>query len=305
MATPQSGILPEGSPSALFLTLNLASNPGSLNQVRAGLAAIPRLTSDLASQHGGAGLLSVVGVGSTCWQELIKLPKPGGLHPFQSLSDGGRSARSTGADLFVHIRSSRPDLNFQLGNQIVKGMGPSVKVVEEVVGFRYLDNRDLTGFVDGTENPEGDDRARVALVSENDPDFEGGSYIHIQRYEHLLDEWEKLPVQDQEQVIGRTKADDVEMEDEAKPPTAHISRVDIRDEQGKKEILRHSMPYGNTQTAGLYFVSYGATPDAFEAMLAKMIQADPEGHYDHLMDYSKAVTGAAFFAPSLEFLARL
>ena len=163
--------------------------------------------------------------------------------------------------------------------------------------------RDLTGFVDGTENPEGENRAAVALVNKDDLPFAGGSYIHCQRYIHKLKEWNEQPVTEQEQIIGRTKADNIEFSSEQKAPYAHIKRVNIKDKEGKSmEMLRHSMPYGNSKEAGLLFIAYGKTPLHFELMLEKMIKSDSHGHYDHLMNYSDAVTGCAFFAPSIEFL---
>ena len=306
MTTPQSGILPEASPAALFITLQL--RPGcDLAQLRQGIAAVPRLTAELAAEldaeYPNAGLLSVVGVGADCWPKIFPGTMPAGLRPFPAQDSGGRKAPSTPADLLLHIRSARHDLNFVLARRLLDALAPAVGIVEEVQGFRYLDNRDLTGFVDGTENPKDADRARVALAGGQEGDLAGGSYIHIQRYVHDLAAWEKLRVSDQEQKIGRTKADDIEMEDDAKPPTAHISRVDIKEGEEKVEILRHSMPYGDSSTAGLYFVSYGASPRPFEQMLERMFQSDREGHYDHLIDFTTAVTGASFFAPPLEFLA--
>ena len=302
MSKPQSGVLPDGSPAALFLTLNLFNAPDAGARVRQALGQIVQVTEELAARHPRGGLLSVVAVGAESWSKIFGGEKPPGLHSFVALENSGRAAPATPCDLFVHIRSKGPDLNFLLAKQALAAFGDAVRLVEEVSGFRYLDNRDLTGFVDGTENPAGEDRARVALVEGGDPRFAEGSYIHIQRYEHNLPQWEQLPVAEQEAIIGRTKADDVEMDDDTKPPTAHISRVDIKEDGNKVEILRHSMPYGDTTRAGLYFVSYGATPEAFEKMLAQMIVADEAGHYDHLMNHTLAVTGAAFFAPPRGFL---
>ena len=180
--------------------------------------------------------------------------------------------------------------------------GGSISIVEEIDGFRYLENRDLTGFVDGTENPAGDERADVALVPQDDPDFAAGSYVNMQRYIHDLATWERLSAHEQEGIIGRTKADDVELADGVKPPTAHISRVVIEQDGEELEILRHSMPYGNVCEAGLLFIAYARSPDNFDRMPDCMIHTDADGHYDQLMDYTRAVTGCSFFAPSMEFL---
>ncbi len=202
----------------------------------------------------------------------------------------------------MHIRSDRRDLNFDLARRFRRMLGTAVSVVEEVQGFRYLDSRDLTGFVDGTENPAGEDRAAVAIVGDGDPPFAGGSYVAIQRYVHDLAAWERLAVAEQEKIIARTKADDIEFKSEDKPATAHIKRVSIKEDGKSLEILRHSMPYGDTGACGLYFIAYCNTPDHFDKMLARMLVAGADGHYDHLMQYSAAVTGASFFAPSRDML---
>ncbi len=165
-----------------------------------------------------------------------------------------------------------------------------------------MDNRDLIGFVDGTENPAGDHRGEVALVGDDDPEMAGGSYVAIQRYIHDLAAWESQPIEEQEQIIARTKADDVEFESTDKAPTAHFKRVSIKEGGKSLEILRHSMPYGTTSEHGLYFVAYCDTPGNFEDMLEQMIVGDVDGHYDHLLNYSWAVTGASFFAPSRDWL---
>ena len=153
----------------------------------------------------------------------------------------------------------------------------------------------------GAENPKDEHRAEVALLAEGP--FAGGSCIDIQRYIHDLAAWNRLSVAQQEQIIARSKQDDEEFASEDKPETAHIKRVSIEEDGESVEILRHSMPYGTVSEHGLYFISYAGRPDTFRRMLAQMIVADKAGHYDHLMDYSRAVTGASFFAPPRDWLA--
>ena len=163
-----------------------------------------------------------------------------------------------------------------------------------------MDSRDLTGFVDGTENPKDAHRAEVALLPAGP--FAGGSYIDIQRYIHDLAAWNRLSVTQQEQIIARTKQTDEEFATEDKPETAHIKRVSIKEDGESLEILRHSMPYGTVSEHGLYFISYAGRPDTFRRMLEQMIVADKAGHYDHLLNFSRAVTGASFFAPPRDWL---
>ena len=304
MTRPQSGVLPESSSSALFVTLLLKSGGEALDLVRRSLSAIPRLTSELAQAHG-ARVLSVVGVGSEAWDRLFAGRRPQHLAPFPAMQDEARSAPATPADLLLHLRSERRDLNFLLLKRVMERFSGAVEVVEDIEGFRYLDSRDLTGFVDGTENPKGNERATVALVGAEEPEFTGGSYLHIQRYIHDLAKWEAEGVGHQEKAIGRTKVKDEELAGAEKPPTAHISRVVIQEDGEELEILRHSMPYGNASRSGLYFVAYGRTPHPFGKMLRRMVCRDGEGNYDHLLGYIRPVTGASFFAPSLEFLAKV
>ena len=304
MPTPQSGITPDANSDAQFLVLTIKENTsGSLSHIRQTLSGIPELTQSLSSQYPDARLSSTISVGSDAWEQLYSSSKPAALRPFMAVKDGDREAPASAGDLLLHIRSDRKNVNYILMSQVLRQLGSTVQIEEDVSGFRYLDSRDLTGFVDGTENPEGDNRATVAIVGEEDSSFAGGSYIHTQRYVHHLKEWEQCPLKDQETIIGRTKEDNIEFSSKEKAPVAHIKRVNLKDEQGKSmEILRHSMPYGDARESGLFFIAYGKTPKHFNLMLKAMIKADAHGHYDHLMNFSTAVTGCAFFAPSIEFL---
>ncbi|WP_062270364.1 Dyp-type peroxidase [Endozoicomonas arenosclerae] len=303
MSTPQSGITPEANTDACFLVLNIKQDADSLDQIKKTCALIPRLTRDLNEQYPDARLSSTISMGSKAWDALYNTSKPALLAPFKAVAEGNRLAPATPGDLLLHIRSNRKDINFILLHRTMDHFGQAVEVQEDETGFRYLDSRDLTGFVDGTENPQGDNRASVTLVGDEDNSFSGGCYIHTQKWVHKFNQWNNLAVADQEKVIGRTKEDDIEFSGEEKAPTAHVKRSNVKNSEGKSmEILRHSMPYGNASEGGLYFVSYCRTPVHFDKMLESMIKADSHGHYDHLMNYSQAVTGCAFFAPSVEFL---
>lgn len=300
MAKPQSGILPDASREACFLTMTIGEG-ASLPNVREAIAAIPGLTDAVAGADPDVALRSVVAIGASAWERLYPDARPAGLTPFQAFTDGPRTAPSTPADLLLHARAERRDLVFELTRRVRRQFGDAVALVEEVPGFRYRDSRDLTGFVDGTENPQGEtDRRDVALVPGGP--FAGGSFVHIQRYIHDLPAWEALPIPAQEAVIGRSKADDIEFEGDDLAPTAHIARVSIKEDGKSLKILRHSMPYGTTDEHGLYFASYAGRPDSFPRMLEAMIVPGADGHHDHLMNFSRAVTGAAFFAPSTDWL---
>ncbi len=306
MPLQQSGITPDANSDALFLVLSIKNSDSSQQIIRRALNQIPDLTKTLSDTYPQARLSSTVAVGSYAWDQLLPGKRPSALTPFKPVSDGERTAPASPGDILLHIRSDRHDLNFKLQQQVMTLFGNSVQIQEDIHGFRYLDSRDLTGFVDGTENPDGDNRASVALVADEDLDFKNGSYIHTQRYIHNLTLWKRQPVQEQEKVMGRTKEDNIEFSGEQKAPTAHVKKANIKNIEGKSvEVLRHSMPFGDARESGLFFVSYCKTPEHFEKMLEAMIQADSNGHYDHLMDYSNAVSGCLFFAPSVDFLKSL
>jgi putative iron-dependent peroxidase len=302
MVRPQAAICAEGGVFGIFLTLTLAADEDAAPVVRRVAAALPALTPGVGDWLGEPGLVSAIGFGAAVWPRLFGARRPAALAPFEALADGPRSAPATPGDLLVHIHSSRHDANFALAREVVRRLEGAARLVEEIHGFRYSGGRDLTGFVDGTENPKGEARAQVALVGAEDPDFAGGSYAHVQRYVHDLKRWERAPVSEQEAAIGRTKADDLELDDEVKPASAHIARVVIEEGGEELEILRHGLPYGTTTEHGLYFLAYGSSPAPFRKMLARMVRRDAGGHYDHLLDFTRPVTGAAFFVPSLAFL---
>jgi len=303
MSQPQSAICAEGGAFGIFVTMLLSD--GGEAKVKQAAAALPALTARLAAETQDPALVSSLAFGATAWPRLFTAPAPKGLAPFQALEAGERKAPATPADLFLHIHAARPDSAFQLARQAMCALRGAVTLVEEINGFRTLGNRDLTGFVDGTENPQGDERAEVALLGEDDPTHAGGSFVSLQRWLHALPRWDSLPIAEQEAAVGRSKADNEEMDDETKPASAHIARVVIEEDGEELELLRHSLPYGNSQECGLYFVAYAKSPHPFRRMLESMVLGDGQGHYDRLMDFTRPVTGAAFFAPSIPALERL
>ncbi len=306
MPSPQPGIIPAPSRNALFLVLRVLEPAQSGKDVARVAAGIPALVQKVAAADPRARLACTVGFGPEFWDVTSPKQRPAGLRPFRAIAVGGRTAPSTGGDVLLHILSRRHDLNFELAMRARGQLGEAVEVLEEVHGFQYLDSRDLTGFIDGTENPSGAAaRTRAALIGQEDRGFAGGSYVFTQRYVHDLAGWARLPRTEQERVIGRTKADSRELSERVKPPTAHISRVVIEEQGEELEIVRHSVPYGTTAEAGLFFIAYCRSLDIPERMLSRMIGTAGDGLHDHLMDHSRAVSGASFFAPSLEMLRSL
>lgn len=301
MGQPQKGICAEPNLHAVYLTLNVIEDDASI--LRKKIADIIELFDYYDQEYYEAMVSGVVGVGMAYWSELYPGLIPVELAPFPDMQVGNRLMPDTQTDLFIQIRADRQDICFELGIKIVDMLKPYVLVVEQVFAFRYLDGRDLTGFVDGTENPKGLHKLDVAIVGDDDLDFAGGSYLHVQRYVHNLDRWNRLPVKDQEAVFGRTKTDNMEFPSERKAQFAHTRLTNIKDEQGKSiEILRQSMPYGDMDEQGLLFVSCAKSPKPFTAMLTNMMMGNDGAEHDGLLDFTRAVTGAAFFAPSVTFI---
>lgn len=305
MARPQTGILPEPSESALFLVLRVRDR--ARNGARAARVAsrVPALTTALAKRAPRDRLVSAVGFGSELWDVVSASKRPKAFQSFPALEVGGRHAPATGGDILLHTTARRADLCFELALRLRRELGDAAEVMEEVHGFRYLDVRDLTGFIDGTQNPKGRERGEAALVGREDPGFAGGSFVFTQRYVHDLTRWEQLAVREQEAAIGRRKRDSRELADRVKPATAHIARVVIEEDGHELEIVRHSFPYGTTSECGLFFIAYTRDLAIPEKMLRRMMGASGDGLHDRLMEFTRAVSGATFFAPSLAGLRAL
>jgi putative iron-dependent peroxidase len=304
MPTPQPGVLPAGGAHAYFLTFTVADGAEGTalsKAIRDNLLS----ARALAKKAKTARLQCILGIGSELWDRLSPAHRPAGLRPFRPVKANGRVAPATGGDLFLQITSGRHDLNLDLAMGLVRRLQPVATMTEEIHGFRYRDSRDLTGFIDGTENPKGKARAAAALIGEEDRPFAAGSYVAVQRYVHDLERWRGLDDREQEQIIGRTKRESVELSKAKKPQTAHISRVVIERDGAELQILRQSYPWGTVREAGLYFAAYTKSLDVFDLMLARMMGTTGDGLQDRLMEFSRAVTGATFFVPSLETISSL
>lgn len=291
------------SRSAVFLTVALSPAPDAAARVRSALGDVGGLVRAVGFRDLDGLLSCVVGIGSAAWDAITGLPRPAQLRPFVEVVGGTHTAPSTAGDVMFHIRAERADLCFELERLILDSLGDAVTVVDETVGFRYFEARDLLGFVDGTENPTGAARAGWALVGDDDPANRGGSYMVTQKYLHDLDAWKALPVETQEQIIGRTKADNVELDAPARK--SHKDLATIVDADGvEHDILRDNMPFGRPghDEFGTYFIGYSRDLWVIEQMLTNMFVGDPVGSYDRILDVSRAVTGTTFFAPSNDVL---
>jgi porphyrinogen peroxidase len=249
------------SRAAIFLVVALAGERDALAKVCSVLNGLDDLVKTVGFRDLPARLSCVVGIGSALWDQL----------------------------------------NFNIRPKELGDLGAAVNVVDEVSGFRYFDARDLLGFVDGTANPTGLDLAASALVGDEDPDFAGGSYVVVQKYLHDLSAWAQVPTPLQEQIVGRTKIDNVEIEDDDAPRKSHESLATIVDAAGNEyDILRDNMPFGRPGQGefGTYFIGYSRYLWVIEKMLQRMYVGDPPGAYDRLLDFSTPHTGTTFFVPS-------
>src|ERR1700681_2342821 len=290
--------------AAIFLVATV--NPGDDQRatVRAFCEDFPGLVRAFALRDLEGYLSCVMGFGSSAWDQLFGVPRPAELHAFREFHAGARHAVSTPGDILFHIRAARMDLCFELATQFMARLGGAVSPVDEVHGFQYFDDRDLIGFVDGTENPTNQAAADAAIIGDEDAGFAGGSYVIVQKYLHDLPAWNALSTEAQERIIGRTKLSDIELQDGVKPTSAHSALTTIVEDGKEIKILRDNMPFGRPGHGefGTYFIGYSRSPRTIEQMLENMFIGRPPRNYDRLLDFSRAVTGNLFFVPSATFL---
>ena len=300
VAPEPQGVLAPLTAAAIFLVVVIRPGDASTARVRGVCADVPALIRSVGFRDPEGHLTCVVGLGSQAWDRLAGRPWPAGLHPFREIRAGSRHAVATSGDVLFHIRAERMDLCFELATRIVTRLGDAVITVDEVHGFRYFDARDLLGFVDGTENPTGTAALEATIIGDEDRGFSGGSYVIVQKYLHDLDGWNALVTEEQERIIGRLKLSDIELDDSVKPTFAHNALNTIVHDGEEVKILRDNMPFGSVGQGeyGTYFIGYAKSPDPIEEMLTNMFVGRPEGNYDRLLDFSRAVTGSLFFVPS-------
>ena len=299
---PQPILVPL-TPAAIFLVVTI--DDGGEATVHDALPDLSGLVRAIGFRDPTKHLSLVASIGSDAWDRLFGGPRPAELHPFIELTGPRHTAPATPGDLLFHIRAETMDVCFELASRILKSMAGAVTVVDEVHGFRYFDNRDLLGFVDGTENPDGPIAISATAIGDEDPDFAGSCYVHIQKYVHDMSSWDALSVTEQERVIGRTKLEDIELDDDVKPSNSHVALNVIEDDEGNElKIVRANMPFGELGTSefGTYYIAYSRTPQVTEQMLHNMFFGDPPGNTDRILDFSTASTGGLFFSPTIDFL---
>ncbi|MFC4278294.1 Dyp-type peroxidase [Achromobacter aloeverae] len=289
--------------AAIFLVVTLDAGAQAETAVRELCADLSSLVRGVGFRSLDGGLSCVTGIGAAAWDRLFGEPTPKELHPFREIH-GVHHAPSTPGDLLFHIRAARMDLCFELATHIMARLGDAVVTADSVHGFKYFDDRDLLGFVDGTENPVAQAALDATLIGDEDAAFAGGSYVIVQKYLHDLGKWDAIPVEQQEKIVGRKKLSDIELTDAEKPSFAHNVLTNIEENGEQLQILRDNMPFGDVGKGefGTYFIGYAKSPTRIERMLENMFVGDPPGNYDRLLDVSRAVTGTLFFVPTTSFL---
>lgn len=303
IALAQPGVLSDPTTHAEFLTFTLKDQWLNVEEINEALSQLPGIEKSIRQKDSNAGLSVTMGFSANSWPILfpdVALPKE--LHPFPALADGGRTFPSTPGDIFLMIKSERKDLNFQVAKHMAGALKHIADLSEDIQGYKYLDNRNMIDFVDGTENPVSDERAEAVLVSEGSDTEVGGSYLVVQRYVDRQEDWDALATEQQERVVGRTKMDDIELSDEEKPASAHNAKSKVEIDGEEIKMFRQNRPYGNAIEHGTMFVGFAASVSTIETSLSQMIHADENGDYDHLLNFVEAQTGCNYFVPSQRFL---
>lgn len=303
---PQSqSVLDNPNKNTIFMVWNFkkeADQAAITDAFQQVCARVINLNNSAQTRYPNTRSSVVMGIGYEAWQQLeLPTPLPKEFSPFTPIAGKTHTAVATRGDLHFHIRSDEFSFCIDTAGILSDLLGAVADCVEEVHGFRYWDGRSILGFVDGTENPQGDKRAFFGMIGEDDPNYQGGSYLFVQKYIHDMNAWRALPVSEQEKVIGRSKTDDIEMDDDEKPSNAHSALANIGDD---KKVIRDNMPFGNiaTNEMGTYFIAYASSFATVRQMLENMFIGVPEGNHDRILDFSTAKTGTLFFVPTLDML---
>lgn len=303
MNVNSQNVLDATNSNTVFMVWNFKNNTDIKPVFQRICALVGNLNNSALVRTAASSRASVVmGIGYRAWKKLsLPEPLPKELVDFQPIVGQKYTAVATQGDLHFHIRAGDKSYCMDMVADIAIILSEVADCIEEIHGFRYWDGRSILGFVDGTENPYGADRAFFGIIGDEDKRYKGGSYLFVQKYIHDLVAWRALSVSEQEKVIGRSKANDIEMEDDIKPANSHSALANVGDDL---KIVRDNMPFGNmaTNEMGTYFIAYASTFSTVTKMLTRMFKGEPEGNYDRILDFSTAKTGTLFFCPSMDML---
>ncbi|SDB18584.1 putative iron-dependent peroxidase [Pseudidiomarina indica] len=302
MNQPQTGVYAEPNLHGMTMLLNVMTDDVEVMQRK--VARIPQLLDELERRFSEAMLNGFVAIGSDYWDILYPSVRPLQLGGFPDCSDGDRQTPRESADLLISIRSDRYDVNYLAGRTLLEWLGYDVEVIEQITSFRYLDGRDLFGFIEAPDNPRGIRRRDVAVI-QDDPVFQGGSYLFTQKFRYDLRRWEQLSVTIQEHVMGRKKVSGERISEATLSLVTHAQKNRLLDANEQPlELLRQNMPWGNLREQGQFAMYLSHQPQHVVQWLRTRYQADDQGDYDPLLDYMEAVANAAYFVPAIEFLQR-
>ncbi|MGI5308022.1 Dyp-type peroxidase [Rheinheimera sp. WS51] len=299
MAREQLGICTEANLHGSYLLLNALE--GHERQIRHKLARVPALIERLSDHFSEAMLTSVIAIGSNFWDSLYPDSRPIGLAPFPSLQHTDIELAEAPIDLFIQVRSDRQDVNYIACQQLLQLLESHVEIQDTWQGFRYLDGRNLTGFVDVPNPPKGRLKRQVALVDQQQqPLFAAGSYVFVQQVIFDLKIWQHLTLAEQEQVMGIDKVTGKVLADERQIEVSHWALTEQTDTNSL--VLRQNMPFAQLKQQGNIEVSYAACAEVLVNALTRRLGGNAAGASDQLLDYSQFACSAAFFAPSISFL---
>ncbi|QNL48060.1 Dyp-type peroxidase [Olivibacter sp. SDN3] len=302
MSTNSQNVLDYPNNNTIFMVWNFKKDAAIRDTFKSLCALMSNLNNSANVRFPNAKASVVMGIGYNAWHLLgLPEPLPKEFEEFVPIVGSKHTAVATDGDLHFHIRADETSFCIDVASAISEAITGVAESIEEIHGFRYWDSRSILGFVDGTENPHGTDRQYFGTIGEEDPYYKGGSYLFVQKYIHDLKAWRSLPVSDQEKIIGRSKADDIEMPDDVKPSNAHSALANVGDDF---KIVRDNMPFGSVSTneMGTYFIAYASSFSTVKKMLTNMFIGSPEGNYDRILDFSTPKTGTLFFVPTFDML---
>lgn len=297
--TAQPGIFALGTAAHSYLELDAVPGVPALDLVRA-FAAL----DEPGASVGGANL--VVGFRPELWAAAGLAPAgPADARGFDVAVTGpdGYTMPATQHDAWIWVSGAALDIVFDVSLDLIDSVATVATVVTEVTGWPYQRFRDLTGFVDGTENPKLADAPGVAVVPDGQPGA-GGAVVLVQQWRHLTPQWRALADREQELVIGRTKPDSIELDEDVMPDTSHVTRTTVEVDGEEREIFRRNTPYGGITDHGTMFVGFCNRRSTLHLMLERMAGVG-DGVRDQLTEYAEPLTGAYYLVPSVEALLAL
>ena len=248
-------------------------------------------------------LKASLGFSNTAWDYLFpNAPKPKELETYQTISGDKYSMPATKGDIFLHIRANDEAVVYEMISQCMLFLKDYTTVVDETKGFRYFEGRAIIGFIDGTEAPQVEDAADYAIVGDEDPFFENGSYAFAQKWRHHMDIWNKLTTEEQEKAVGRKKFSDLELSDKEKFKNAHNVTSQAKINGVEQKIVRMNVPYSDPASGitGTYFIGYSRHWTVTKKMLENMVEK-----HDYLLSFSDILSGQLFFIPSRPLLDKI